>query len=48
MESTWDSNCIACSAKPRSCSGVIWSRLGEEVMPLIVSEQVVNSDKPMG
>lgn len=30
----------------RSCPS--WSRLGEEVMPLIVSEQVVNSDKPMG
>jgi hypothetical protein len=39
---------MACSAKARSCSGVIWSRLGEEVMPLIVPEQAVSSDKPIG
>ena len=38
----------ACSAKARSCSGVIWSRLGEEVMPLIVPEQAISGDKPMG
>jgi hypothetical protein len=48
IESTWDSNCKACSAKARSCSGVIWSRLGEEVMPLIVPEQAISGDKPMG
>ncbi len=34
--------------KARSCSGVIWSRLGEKVMPLIVPEQAVSGDKPIG
>lgn len=48
MESTWDSSCMACSAKARSCFGVIWSRLGNEVMPLVVPEQAVSGEKPMG
>lgn len=32
----------------RSCSGVSWSRLGKEVMPLIVPEQAISADKAMG
>jgi len=28
-----------CAARARSCSGVIWSRLGEEVMPWILPKQ---------
>jgi hypothetical protein len=39
---------MACSAKARSCSGVIWSGLGDEVMPLIVPEQAFSGDKPIG
>ena len=40
-----DCNCNACAAKSRSCSGVIWSRLGEKVMPPIVPEQAWGDDK---
>lgn len=39
---------MAYSAKERSCSGVIWSRLGEEVMPLIVPEQTFSGDQQIG
>ena len=48
IASTWDCNCNACAAKARSCSGVIWSRLGEKVMPPIVPEQARNDDKQTG
>jgi hypothetical protein len=36
MVSTFDSNC---AARARSCSGVMWSRLSEEVMPWILPKQ---------
>jgi hypothetical protein len=39
---------MACSAKARSYSGVIWSRFGEEVTPLILPEQAFSGDKPIG
>jgi len=42
--STRDSNC---AAKARSCSGEIWSRLGEEVMRRILPEQALRGDRPI-
>jgi hypothetical protein len=45
IASTLDCNCNACTAKARSCSEVLWSRLGEKVMPPIVPEQARDDDK---